>query len=135
MSPTETATRTEASPAQALPVAAAAGIDGEPPAARASLRGALLRQRQRHVLARHQRREHIVPALAAHGFAIIPDPWPLYVLGLVIALVDGVYIAVYRRLRQWPLARVRRHVYPVAAGHRSKLTGCPLHEPSTLPDL
>ncbi len=50
-------------------------------------------------------------ALAAHGFAIIPDPWPLYVLGLVIALVDGVYIAVYRRLRQWPLARVRRHVY------------------------
>ncbi|WP_136648637.1 catalase family protein [Paracoccus aeridis] len=33
------------------------------------------------------------------------------------------------------IMRVRRHVYPVAAGHRSKLTGCPLHEPSTLPDL
>lgn len=33
------------------------------------------------------------------------------------------------------IMRARRHVYPIAAGHRSKLTGCPLHEPSTLPDL
>ena len=33
------------------------------------------------------------------------------------------------------IMRARRHVYPSAAEHRSKLTGCPLHEPCTLPDL
>ncbi|WP_134726256.1 catalase family protein [Paracoccus luteus] len=31
--------------------------------------------------------------------------------------------------------RARRHVYPVAAAHRSALTGCPIHEPQRLPDL
>lgn len=50
-------------------------------------------------------------ALAAHGLSIVPEPLPLYVLGGVIAVIDGVYILVYRRLEGWPLAGVRRHVY------------------------
>ncbi|MCR9248477.1 MAG: ATP-binding protein [bacterium] len=50
-------------------------------------------------------------ALAAHGFAILPNPWPLYVVGGLIAVVDFGYIAVYRRLARWSLASVRQHVY------------------------
>lgn len=31
--------------------------------------------------------------------------------------------------------RARRHVYPVAAGRRAELTGCPMHEPKSRPSL
>lgn len=33
------------------------------------------------------------------------------------------------------IMRARRHVYPVSAGHRSALTGCPIHEPDAPPPL
>lgn len=33
------------------------------------------------------------------------------------------------------IMRARRHVYPITAGHRSALTGCPIHEPKTAPRL
>ncbi len=50
-------------------------------------------------------------ALATHAFALLADPWPTYLLGAAIFLVDGVYILVYPRLRRSSLAVVRRHVY------------------------
>lgn len=31
--------------------------------------------------------------------------------------------------------RARRHVYPIAAGRRAELTGCPMHEPRSRPNL
>ncbi|SDL52318.1 catalase family protein [Paracoccus chinensis] len=33
------------------------------------------------------------------------------------------------------IMRARRQVYPISAGHRSELTGCPIHEPRTVPRL
>jgi signal transduction histidine kinase len=50
-------------------------------------------------------------ALATHAFDLIEDPWPLYLLGAAIVLVDGLYIVAYARLQRSSLAAVRRHVY------------------------
>ena len=50
-------------------------------------------------------------ALATHAFALLADPWPTYLLGAAIFLVDGIYILVYPRLRRSSLAAVRWHVY------------------------
>lgn len=50
-------------------------------------------------------------ALATHGFGIVEEPWPLYMLGAAILLVDGLYILRYARLQRSRAASVRRHVY------------------------
>jgi len=48
---------------------------------------------------------------ATHALGLIDDPWPLYLLGGLTALVDGVYILCYATLARMPAARVRAHVY------------------------
>jgi len=50
-------------------------------------------------------------ALATHGFALVQNPGPLYMLGAAIVAVDGLYIVRYGRLQRSRLASVRRHVY------------------------
>ncbi len=50
-------------------------------------------------------------ALATHAFGLLEDPWPTYLLGAAIFLVDGLYLLFYPRLRRSSLATVRRHVY------------------------
>jgi signal transduction histidine kinase len=50
-------------------------------------------------------------ALATHGLGLITDPWPLYLLGATIVLVDGIYILGFARLRHSPSSAVRRHVF------------------------
>lgn len=50
-------------------------------------------------------------ALATHAFELIEDPWPLYLLGAAIVLVDGLYILAFGRLQRAQLEAVRRHVY------------------------
>lgn len=50
-------------------------------------------------------------ALATHAFDLIEDPWPLYLLGAAIVLVDGLYILAFSRLQRSQLPTVRRHVY------------------------
>lgn len=50
-------------------------------------------------------------ALASHGLGVIEDPLPLYVLGGLIAAVDGLYLAWFPRLQQRSASAVRRHVY------------------------
>lgn len=50
-------------------------------------------------------------ALATHVFKLIDDPWPLYLLGAAIVLVDGLYILAFRRLQRGSVGAVRRHVY------------------------
>jgi branched-subunit amino acid ABC-type transport system permease component len=49
-------------------------------------------------------------ALATHALGVIDNPWPLYSLGGLIALVDGVYMLFLPRLSRLPLRNVRRHV-------------------------
>jgi len=49
-------------------------------------------------------------ALATHALDIIVDPWPLYALGTLIAVVDAWYLLVYPRLAQRSKKQVRRHV-------------------------
>jgi signal transduction histidine kinase len=49
-------------------------------------------------------------ALAAHALGVIADPWPVYALGGLILLVDGLYLAYFPRLRASPARTVRRHV-------------------------
>lgn len=49
--------------------------------------------------------------LATHGFGLVADPWPLYMLGAAIVMVDGLYIVRYARLQRSRLASVRRHVF------------------------
>lgn len=50
-------------------------------------------------------------ALATHAFELVADPWPLYLLGAAIVLVDGLYILAFSRLQRSSLLAVRRHVY------------------------
>ena len=50
-------------------------------------------------------------ALATHAFALVEDPWPLYLLGAAIVLVDGLYILGFSRLQRARLVVIRRHVY------------------------
>lgn len=50
-------------------------------------------------------------ALATHGLDIVSNPWPLYMLGGTIALVDGCYMLYYPRLYRLPLRAVRGHVF------------------------
>lgn len=50
-------------------------------------------------------------ALATHALALVDDPWPLYLLGATIVLVDGLYIVGFSRLQRSSLLAVRRHVY------------------------
>jgi len=50
-------------------------------------------------------------ALATHGFGLVERPWPLYMLGAAILLVDGLYILGYARLERSHLSSVRRHVF------------------------
>ena len=50
-------------------------------------------------------------ALATHALELVSDPWPLYLLGAAIVLVDGLYILGFSRLQRSSLASVRRHVY------------------------
>lgn len=49
-------------------------------------------------------------ALAAHGLAVVHNPWPLYGLGSLILVVDGVYLLWFPRLAGLSARRVRRHV-------------------------
>ncbi len=49
-------------------------------------------------------------AIATHLLAVIANPWPLYSLGALIALVDGVYMLFLPRLSRLSLRNVRRHV-------------------------
>ena len=50
-------------------------------------------------------------ALATHVFGLFADPWPLYLLGAGIVLVDGLYILGFRALQRSRVEAVRRHVY------------------------
>src|SRR5688572_3216678 len=49
-------------------------------------------------------------ALAAHALGVVEDPWPVYGLGALILVVDGLYLLHFPRLRQQPARSVRRHV-------------------------
>ena len=49
-------------------------------------------------------------ALATHALSLVTDPWPLYSLGCLIALVDGAYMLLFPRLSRMPMRNVRRHV-------------------------
>jgi signal transduction histidine kinase len=49
-------------------------------------------------------------ALASHALGVIADPWPVYALGALILVVDGLYLVYFPRLRQRPARAVRRHV-------------------------
>ena len=61
-------------------------------------------------------------ALATHAFALIEDPWPLYLLSGAIVAVDGFYILAYAGLQRSSLLAVRRHVYLQIAVDLSILT-------------
>lgn len=61
-------------------------------------------------------------ALATHAFDLIEDPWPLYLLGTTIIVVDGLYIVRFARLQRSRLVAVRRHVYLQIAVDLSILT-------------
>lgn len=50
-------------------------------------------------------------ALATHVIGVVEDPWPLYSLGAVIALVDGIYMIYFPRLLRRSIRHVRRHVF------------------------
>ena len=50
-------------------------------------------------------------ALAAHGFGLVAEPLPLYLLAGAILLVDIGYIAAFPRLARGGAHTLRRHVY------------------------
>lgn len=49
-------------------------------------------------------------ALATHGLGVVRDPWPLYSLGALIAVVDGGYMLRFPHLLRRPVRDLRRHV-------------------------
>ena len=53
----------------------------------------------------------LLTALAAHFFALVARPLPLYALATTILAVDGAYIAMFPRLARSGVGGVRRHVY------------------------
>jgi signal transduction histidine kinase len=50
-------------------------------------------------------------ALATHVIAVVEQPWPLYSLGALIALVDGGYMLYFPTLSRLSIRHVRRHVF------------------------
>lgn len=50
-------------------------------------------------------------AVATHLLGVVRDPWPLYGLGCLIALVDGCYMLLFPRLARMPTRAVRGHVF------------------------
>ena len=50
-------------------------------------------------------------ALATHALGIVANPWPLYGLGGALVAIDGLYLALFSRLRRCGLIAVRRHAY------------------------
>eukprot|EP00904_Undaria_pinnatifida_P001937 jgi/Undpi1/11744/HiC_scaffold_37.g14039.m1 len=52
----------------------------------------------------------LLSLVANLGFGILEDPTPLYALGALIGLVDGIYFLLYPRLRRQSRAQIRRHV-------------------------
>lgn len=50
-------------------------------------------------------------ALATHVLGVVRDPWPLYSLGALIAVVDGFWLLTYPRLSRRTPREVRRHVF------------------------
>lgn len=51
-----------------------------------------------------------ITAIAAHLLGALADPWPLYSLGCLIAVVDGVYMLWFVKLARCPARTLRRHV-------------------------
>ncbi len=49
--------------------------------------------------------------MATHVLDLIEDPWPLYLLGALIAFVDGCYMLLYPRLSTMRVGSVRAHVF------------------------
>jgi signal transduction histidine kinase len=62
-------------------------------------------------------------ALAAHGFGLVTDPLPLYLLAATILAIDVYYIAVFPRLARRGTSALRRHVYLQIAVDLLILTG------------
>jgi signal transduction histidine kinase len=50
-------------------------------------------------------------AIATHLLGVVADPWPLYTLGGLIAVVDGCYMMLYPRLPLLSSRGLRRHVF------------------------
>ena len=51
-----------------------------------------------------------ITAIATHLLGVVANPWPIYSLGCLIALVDGVYMLMFARLSRRPAQSLRRHV-------------------------
>ncbi len=49
-------------------------------------------------------------ALACHGLGIVANPWPLYGLGGLILVIDGLYLLSFPRLSRASARAVQRHV-------------------------
>jgi signal transduction histidine kinase len=62
-------------------------------------------------------------ALGSHALGILPDPWPLYLLGATMLVVDGIYLLHFPRLIRSGLGALRRHVYLQIAIDLLILTG------------
>lgn len=61
-------------------------------------------------------------AVGSHVLGLVASPWPLYALGGLLLLIDGLYILLYPRLLAWSIDAVRRHVYLQIAVDLSILT-------------